>query len=405
MAIPTEKPSYGPLDGVKVVYAAVELACPKAADLMADWGADVTWLENTGAGDTIRDTAYIKQAERRNQRSVALNYFSEEGREIFLNMIRDADIFMEASKGGTWARKGLTDEVLWAVNPKLVIVHVSGFGQTGDPKMVKRAAYDLTVMAYAGIIMQNGTEEQPMLPGPYAGDYFNTLMIASSALAALYKAEKSGKGESIDLAMYETLLAIGQYYLVDYLNEGIKWPRPGAAQPESLRHWQSSPARTAFWACAFMASTRTSISSRPSAWGICGARRRFPRTRAGCGCRIPTPRRSSAPSRSIAWPIPSTRLKRTLPPIALPPRSSTTWRIWSRRSICACATPGPIGRRPTGRPSMDLASSRSSRTTPVAFGAPCPLRAATPVDVLTKLGYSDEQIARFAADGIVKCAE
>ena len=65
-------------------------------------------------------------------------------------------------------------------------------------------------------------------PGPYAGDYFNTLMIASSALAALYKAEKSGKGASIDLAMYETLLAIGQYYLVDYLNEGIKWPRPGA---------------------------------------------------------------------------------------------------------------------------------------------------------------------------------
>ena len=76
--------------------------------------------------------------------------------------------------------------------------------------------------------MQNGTPEQPMLPGPYAGDYFNTLMIASSALAALYKAEKTGKGESIDLAMYETLLAIGRYYMVDYLNEGIKWPRPGA---------------------------------------------------------------------------------------------------------------------------------------------------------------------------------
>ena len=228
MAIPTEKPSYGPLDGVKVVYAAVELACPKAADLMADWGADVVWLENTGAGDTIRDTAYVKQAERRNQRSVALNYFSEEGKKVFFDLVKDADIFMEASKGGTWARKGITDDVLWELNPKMVIVHVSGFGQEGDPKMVKRAAYDLTVMAYSGIIMQNGTEEQPMLPGPYAGDYFNTLMIASSALAALYKAEKSGKGESIDLAMYETLLAIGQYYLVDYLNEGIKWPRPGA---------------------------------------------------------------------------------------------------------------------------------------------------------------------------------
>ena len=228
MAIPTEKPSFGPLDGVKVVYAAVELACPKAADLMADWGADVIWLENTGAGDTIRDTANVKQAERRNQRSVSINYFSEEGKKAFFEIVKDADIFMEASKGGTWARKGITDDVLWELNPKMVIVHVSGFGQEGDPKMVKRAAYDLTVMAYSGIIMQNGTPEQPMLPGPYAGDYFNTLMIGFSTMAALYKAEKSGKGESIDLAMYETWLSIGQYYLVDYLNDGVKWPRPGA---------------------------------------------------------------------------------------------------------------------------------------------------------------------------------
>lgn len=105
MAIPTEKPSFGPLDGVKVVYAAVELACPKAADLMADWGADVIWLENTGAGDTIRDTANVKQAERRNQRSVSINYFSEEGKKAFFEIVKDADIFMEASKGGTWASR------------------------------------------------------------------------------------------------------------------------------------------------------------------------------------------------------------------------------------------------------------------------------------------------------------
>lgn len=228
MTIETNKPSYGPLDGVKIVYAAVELAAPKACDLMADWGADVIWLENTGAGDTIRDTTYVKQAERRNQRSVALNYFSEEGQEILFKMIEDADIFIEASKGGTYARRGITDEVLWEHNPKLVIVHVSGFGQEGDPSMVKRAAYDLTVMAYSGYMSQNGTPDQPMNPGPYAGDYFNTLMIVGSSLAALYRAEKTGQGESIDLAMFETLLSIGQYYLVDYLNEGIVWPRPGA---------------------------------------------------------------------------------------------------------------------------------------------------------------------------------
>ncbi|MDR0500213.1 MAG: L-carnitine CoA-transferase [Coriobacteriales bacterium] len=224
----TKKPSFGVLDGVKIVYSAVELAVPKACCIMAEWGADVIWLENTGAGDTIRDTAYVKQAERRNQRSVALDNFSDEGREILFKLIADADIFIEASKGGTYAKRGITDELLWQYNPKLVIVHLSGFGQSGDPNMVARAAYDLTVMAYSGYMSQNGTQEQPMNPGPYAGDYFNTLMVVSSSLAALHKANATGIGESIDLAMFETLLAIGQYYLVDYLNAGIIWPRPGA---------------------------------------------------------------------------------------------------------------------------------------------------------------------------------
>jgi len=222
------KPAFGCLDDVKVVYAAVEEATPKACCIMAEWGADVTWIENTGAGDTVRDTKYVKEAERRNQRGMALNYFSDEGREVLLKMIEDADIFMEASKGGTYARHGLSDEVLLARNPKLVIVHISGFGQSGEPDMVKRAAYDLTVMAYSGYMSQNGTPEQPMNPGPYTGDYFNSLMIISSSLAALHKVARTGEGEVIDLAMYETLMCIGQYYMVDYLNEGIIWPRPGA---------------------------------------------------------------------------------------------------------------------------------------------------------------------------------
>lgn len=228
MELATQKPQFGVLDDLKVVYAAMELAVPKAACLMAEWGADVTWLENTGAGDTIRDTAWIKQAERRNQRSVALDYFSEDGKQVLLRLLADADVFIESSKGGTWAKKGLTDELLWSINPKLVIVHVSGFGQTGVPEMVTRAAYDLTVMAYSGYMSQNGTPEQPMNPGPYAGDYFNSLMILSSTLGALHKVAQTGVGESVDVAMYETLLAIGQYYLVDYLNAGVVWPRPGA---------------------------------------------------------------------------------------------------------------------------------------------------------------------------------
>jgi len=228
MSLPTEKPSFGTLDGVRIVYSAMELAVPKACCIMGEWGADVTWIENTGAGDTIRDTAWVKQAERRNQRSVSLNYFSDEGKEVLFRLVENADIFVESSKGGTFAKRGITDELLWAHNPKLVIVHVSGFGQSGVPEMVTRAAYDLTVMAYSGYMSQNGTQEQPMNPGPYAGDYFNSLMIVGSTLAALHRVGVTGEGESVDVAMYETMLAIGQYYLVDYLNAGVIWPRPGA---------------------------------------------------------------------------------------------------------------------------------------------------------------------------------
>ena len=127
-----------------------------------------------------------------------------------------------------YARKGITDEFLWEINPKLVIVHVSGFGQYGDEEQINSAAYDLTVAAYAGIVTQNGSPDQPMNISPYLGDYINSLMIISSSLAALHRVQVTGEGESIDMAMYETLLRVGTYYMMDYMNAGITYPRPGA---------------------------------------------------------------------------------------------------------------------------------------------------------------------------------
>ncbi|WP_406711577.1 L-carnitine CoA-transferase [Trueperella pyogenes] len=224
----TVKPSFGVLDDVKVVYSAVEIAAPSAAEIMAEWGADVTWMENLWTGDSVRDTKWVKEMERRNQRSISIHPFSDEGKEIIAKLIEDADIFIESSKGPTWARKGITDEWMWEINPKLVIVHVSGFGQWGDERKVNAAAYDLTVAAYAGLVAQNGTPELPTNLHPYTADYVNSLMVVSSALAALHKAQATGQGESIDLAMYETALRVGTYYMMDYLNDGVKYPRPGA---------------------------------------------------------------------------------------------------------------------------------------------------------------------------------
>lgn len=221
-------PAFGNLEGLTVVYSAIEIAAPTAAQLMAEWGANVIWIENVHTGDSMRDTAYIKEIERRNQRSVALNPFKPEGREVLLKLIEQADIFIESSKGPVYKERGITDELLWEHNPELVITHISGFGQYGDETRIKRAAYDLTVQAYTGYAAQNGTPEQPMIAAPYTGDYFSALMAVSSTLAALYKAKQTGKGESIDLAMYETMLRVGAYYMVDYLNAGTLYPRPGA---------------------------------------------------------------------------------------------------------------------------------------------------------------------------------
>ncbi|WIM08420.1 L-carnitine CoA-transferase [Trueperella bernardiae] len=223
----TVKPSFGVLDDVKVLYSAVEIAAPSAAEIMAEWGADVTWMENIWTGDSVRDTKWVKEMERRNQRSISLHPFSDEGKEIIARLVKDADIFIESSKGPAWARKGITDEWLWEINPKLVIVHVSGFGHWGDEQKVNAAAYDLTVAAYAGLVAQNGTPELPTNLHPYTADYVNSLMVVSSALAALHKAQITGQGESIDLAMYETALRVGTYYMMDYLNDGVKYPRPG----------------------------------------------------------------------------------------------------------------------------------------------------------------------------------
>ena len=228
MAKGTNIPAFGNLEGLKVVYSAVEIAGPVAAELMAEWGADVTWIENTFTGDSMRDTTYVKELERRNQRSLSMNIFSEEGKEVFLKLIKDADIFIESSKGPAFAKRGITDELLWEHNPSLVIVHVSGYGHYGVEDRVNRAAYDQTAQAFSGYLAQNGTEEQPMIASPYTGDYATSLMVVGSSLAALYKAQKTGKGESIDVAMYEVLLRMGAYYMMDYLNAGITYPRAGA---------------------------------------------------------------------------------------------------------------------------------------------------------------------------------
>jgi len=233
MAKIADVPQFGVLDGLKVFSAGTVIAQPWAAMLMAENGATVVHSESSRAPDTLRSITFAAEQEHRNEIMMTLDIPSEEGREIFFKMIKWADIFMESSKGGTYAKWGLTDDVLWEVNPKLVIVHVSGFGQEGDPKYVTRASYDAIGQAFGGFMYLNGMPDPnpPMRANPYTCDYVAALNACWAALAAYIKAQKTGKGESIDVAQFEVMMKIQCHYPMMFFNKDTQLERAGNADP------------------------------------------------------------------------------------------------------------------------------------------------------------------------------
>ncbi|MFK4764561.1 L-carnitine CoA-transferase [Desulfobaculum sp. SPO524] len=225
MSNKVQTPKFGPLSGVRVVFSAIEIAGPFSAQMLAEWGAEVIWIENTAYADTIRVQPNYPEYSRRNLHALSLNLFSDEGKEAFLKLMETTDILIESSKGPAFARRGITDELLWEHNPALVIAHLSGFGQYGVDEYTNSAAYNTIAQAFSGYLIQNGDVDQPMPAFPYTADYIAGFTVTSSVLAALYKAKQTGEGESIDVAMYEAMLCVGQYYMIDYFNGGQVCPR------------------------------------------------------------------------------------------------------------------------------------------------------------------------------------
>lgn len=147
---------FGPLQGVRILSTGSVIAQPFAAALAAQWGAEVIQVENPHVEDTWRTiglkvrsadgsrevgTSWL--AERRNEFNVTLDMSTPEGCEKFLKLAARADIWMESSRPGTYDRWGLTDARVEGVNPALVICHVSGYGQSGEPSYLGRASYDM----------------------------------------------------------------------------------------------------------------------------------------------------------------------------------------------------------------------------------------------------------------------
>ena len=160
---------FGPLSSLKIVSTGILIAQPYAAALCAEMGAEVIQVERPGLGDfawryggiTLDTKDGFKVAtnwvqDRRNMFCVTLDFTKPRGREILAKLIERADVWMENSKGGTYTKLGITDEKLLEINPRLVITHVSGYGQTGIPEYVQRASYDLVGQAFGGMMAQVG---------------------------------------------------------------------------------------------------------------------------------------------------------------------------------------------------------------------------------------------------------
>ncbi len=229
MAGKADVPKFGPLQGITVTHASQSIAGPFACQIMAEIGADVIWLENSLVMDIARaDTGMTIEQDRRNMRNISLNIPSPEGREILFKILQESDIFLETSKAGQWDKWGLNDEVLWEHNPALVIVHISGYGQTGDPDYIGQPSYDAVSQAFGCMMGMNGfADRPPVIAMPFLGDYLSAFFACVYALAALHRAQQTGKGESIDVAQFEAIMRCQLNYPGDELNYGLKFTREG----------------------------------------------------------------------------------------------------------------------------------------------------------------------------------
>lgn len=183
MANTHDVPAFGALNGLKVFDTGSNIAGPLGATLMGENGATVVHLESPKSPDNTRGF-YGWPQNHRNQLSLVADVTKPDGKKIFWKMIEWADIWMESSKANTWTNMGFSDEEVWKHNPKLAIVHVSGYGQTGVPEYTKRASYDAVGQAFSGFMSLNGTSE-PMKINPYLCDHVTGLNTCWRLLPAI----------------------------------------------------------------------------------------------------------------------------------------------------------------------------------------------------------------------------
>ena len=203
-----------PLAGIRVVDIATFVAAPYAASILGEFGAEVIKVEQPGEGDPLRrfgspsaragDT-YCWLSEGRNKRSITLDLRKERGKELFRELVAGADVVCENFRPGTLEKWGIGYEALQAVNPRLIMLRISGYGQTGPYR--DRPGFARIAHAFSGLAHLTGMPGGPPLtPGSTSlADYVSGAYGAIGVLLALRSRDQTGLGQSIDLALYEPI--------------------------------------------------------------------------------------------------------------------------------------------------------------------------------------------------------
>lgn len=235
-----------PLAGIRVLDLSRVLAGPWCTQLLADLGAEVVKIEKPGAGDDTRHwgppwhelggervAAYFLSANRGKQ-SAAIDFATEEGAQLVRRLVEDADIVVENFKVGGLSKFGLDAASLHSINPRLIIASITGFGQDGP--YAGRAGYDYIIQGMGGLMSITGHPDDepgggPMRVGVAVADLFTGMYTAVAIVSALYHREKRGEGAHIDMALFDTQLAVLANQASNALVSGKDPPRQGNAHP------------------------------------------------------------------------------------------------------------------------------------------------------------------------------
>lgn len=206
----------GILSGIRVLDCSIAMAGPFAAQRLGDLGADVIkvepvtgeWQRHVSAGGARGNKINVSFLSlNRNKRSLAVDLKSEEGKKVLLDLVKSSDVFLQNYRPGVAKRLGVDYETLTSINPRLVYVSMSGYGETGP--YVNRPGQDLLLQAMSGAMLSAGRAgEPPLAAGQYLVDAITAYTAFEGALAALFHRERTGEGQKVEVNMLDAIATI-----------------------------------------------------------------------------------------------------------------------------------------------------------------------------------------------------